>query len=200
MVPQSWNMSTNSPQSDESDAEKEEVKQEEGDKASQDQDAANASKTDGSTSSKPKALTDKKGKSLKRPGSPNLSEMESSGNESSRKRVKKQATGSVRGSRASTPMSSSQRSKAVTGVMSDGEATGGEMSDAGRTKKKAPRVMVMSGSHGKGTPSSSRAGSPAPASGQASPGMCLPYPTFNFGSVLLKLSISRFSIAISPRA
>ncbi|KUI68400.1 Transcription initiation factor IIF subunit alpha [Cytospora mali] len=151
-------------ESDESDAEKDEVKQEEGEKATQDQDPA---KTEGSTSGKPKTLSDKKGKSLKRPGSPNLSEMESSGNESSRKRIKKQATGSVRGSRASTPMSSSQRAKAVTGAMSDGEATGGEMSDAGR-KKKVPRVTVVSGSHNKGTPSSSRAGSPVP-SGQASP-------------------------------
>lgn len=157
-------------ESDESDVEDKEVKQEEGEKGSQDQDAANASKAEGSTSGKPKALSDKKGKSLKRPGSPNLSEMESSGNESSRKRVKKQATGSVRGSRASTPMSSSQRAKAATGAMSDGEATGGEMSDAGRTKKKVPRVTVVSGSHSKGTPTSSRAGSPAPAAGQASPG------------------------------
>ncbi|ROW08103.1 hypothetical protein VPNG_06139 [Cytospora leucostoma] len=154
-------------ESDESDAEKEEVKQEEGEKASQDQDATGSQKAEGSTSGKPKALADKKGKSLKRPGSPNLSEMESSGNESSRKRVKKQATGSVRGSRASTPMSSSQRIK--TGAMSDGEATGGEMSDAGYAKKKVPRVTMVSGSHSKGTPTSSRAGSPAPVAGQTSP-------------------------------
>lgn len=126
--------------------------------------------------------------------------MESSGNESSRKRVKTQATGSVRGSRASTPMSGSQRAKAATGAMSDGEATGGEISDAGRTKKKASRVAVVSGSHNKGTPSSSRAGSPAPAAGQASPGMRPSQKALILGSASLTLSKSRFSITIPPRA
>lgn len=134
-----------------------------------------AAKGAGPASGKPKALPDvKKGKSLKRPGSPNLSEMESSGNESSRKRAKKQATGSVPGSRSSTPLPSSQRAKLATGAMSDGEATGGEMSDAGRAKKKGHKVTVVSGTHGKGTPTGSRAGSPAPAASQAPPsGMCL---------------------------
>lgn len=99
--------------------------------------------------------------------------MESSGNESSRKRAKKQATGSVQGSRSSTPMPNSQRAKLATGAMSDGEATGGEMSDAGRAKKKGHKVTVVSGTHGKGTPTGSRAGSPAPAASQAPSGMCL---------------------------
>lgn len=113
--------------------------------------------------------------------------MESSGNESSRKRVKKQATGSVRGSRASTPMSSSQRIK--TGAMSDGEATGGEMSDAGYAKKKVPRVTMVSGSQSKGTPASSRAGSPAPVAGQTSPsGMRPTHPSLEFGTGLLTVT------------
>ncbi|KAK2614415.1 hypothetical protein N8I77_001246 [Diaporthe amygdali] len=155
---------------DDSDEDKE-VKQEEGEKTAADAATAGASKGAGTTSAKPKALPDgKKGKSLKRPGSPNLSEMESSGNESSRKRAKKQATGSVQGSRSSTPLPSSQRAKLAAGAMSDGEATGGEMSDAGRAKKKGHKVTVVSGTHGKGTPTGSRASSPAPAAGQAPSG------------------------------
>lgn len=167
---------TSSKSEDDSDDEKE-VKQEDGDKgdkAAADAASGSATKGAGPPSGKPKALPDgKKSKSLKRPGSPNLSEMESSGNESSRKRAKKQATGSVQGSRSSTPMPSSQRAKLAAGAMSDGEATGGEMSDAGRAKKKGHKVTVVSGTHGKGTPTGSRAGSPAPAAGQAPSGTCL---------------------------
>lgn len=118
-----------------------------------------------SSSSKLKSAPDsKKVNSLKRPGSPNLSEMESSGNESSRKRPKKTATGSFRDSRASTPVQSSQRLKKAPGAASDGEATGTEMSDGGRNKIKK-KVLVV-GSHGKGTPTGSRAGSPVPGSSQ----------------------------------
>lgn len=129
----------------------------------------------------------KKAKSLKRPGSPNLSE--SSGNESSRKKHKKkhassQPTGTSTPTPGSRPMSpapsasqpaprkssilkltvaSSKLSEISSAppnpspvqgnAMSDGEATGGEMSDVSRPKKLKLRV---------GTPSGSRAGSPAP--------------------------------------
>ena len=133
----------------------------------------------------------KKNKSLKRSGSPNLSE--SSGNESSRKKLKKkhassQPTGTstpISGSRPISPAPSASQSALDTGsrkksivkltvapsklseissappnpspiqsnAMSDGEATGGEMSDGGRPKKLKLRF---------GTPSGSRAGSPLP--------------------------------------
>ena len=133
----------------------------------------------------------KKAKSLKRPGSPNLSE--SSGNESSRKKHKKkhassQPTGTstpIPGSRPMSPAPSSQpapntshRKSSIVkltvapsklseiqsappnpspiqgSAMSDGEATGGEMSDVGKKKK----IKLRLG----GTPAGSRAGSPAP--------------------------------------
>lgn len=127
-------------------------------------------------------------KNNKRPGSPNLSE--SSGNESSRKKLKKkhhssQPTGTstpIPGSRPLSPAPSSQpgqnsRKSSViklnvsgnkvsdiqnnppdpspTSHMSDGEATGGEMSDGG-TKKKIKLKF------GGGSPTGSRSGSPAP--------------------------------------
>lgn len=128
----------------------------------------------------------KKSKStLKRAGSPNLSE--SSGNESSRKKLKKKHHTSpgtsgtstpVPGSRPMSPAPSGQARKSSViklnvnpsklseiqnappnpspvygGSMSDGEATGGEMSDGGKKKKIKLRI---------GSPSGSRAGSPAP--------------------------------------
>ena len=130
----------------------------------------------------------KKAKSLKRPGSPNLSE--SSGNESSRKKHKKKHAPSqplgtstpTPGSRPMSPAPSSPQtaprktsnvlkltvapaklteiasappnpSPGSGNAMSDGEATGGEMSDGSRPRKLKFRV---------GTPSGSRAGSPAP--------------------------------------
>lgn len=102
----------------------------------------------------------KKVNNLKRPGSPNLSEMESSGNESSRKRPKKTATGSFRDSRASTPVPGSQRPKKNPGAASDGEA---EMSDSARHKS---MKTLPVGSHSRGTPVASRAGSPIPGSGE----------------------------------
>ena len=134
----------------------------------------------------------KKAKSLKRPGSPNLSE--SSGNESSRKKHKKkhassQPTGTstpTPGSRPMSPAPSSSQPAPNTNhrkssiikltvapsklseiqsappnpspihgtAMSDGEATGGEMSDVSKKKK----IKLRLG----GTPAGSRAGSPAP--------------------------------------
>ncbi|CAK7204796.1 transcription factor IIF subunit tfg1 [Sporothrix eucalyptigena] len=109
----------------------------------------------------------KKGKSLKRPGSPNLSE--SSGNESSRKKIKKHANGgSVKPSRSTTPLPGQPpRSKIIksgsstgAGALSDGEATGGEMSDGAGTGKR--RIKIV-GAGARSTPTSSRASSPNPA-------------------------------------
>ncbi|EXF84110.1 transcription initiation factor IIF subunit alpha [Colletotrichum fioriniae PJ7] len=108
----------------------------------------------------------KKGKSLKRPGSPNLSE--SSGNESSRKKLKKHAAASVHQSRSSTP--SGGLKSHLKGAMSDGEATGGEMSDGQLRKKKIKLV----GSGARGTPVGSRAGSPVPAASGSKPGSPVP--------------------------
>jgi len=104
----------------------------------------------------------KKGKSLKRPGSPNLSE--SSGTESSRKKKQKKTGGnSVQPSRSGTPLPpgvAGQKHKLGMGSGSDGEATGGEMSDATKRKKK----LKIIGSGARATPTGSRAGSPVPAS------------------------------------
>ncbi|KAL1912642.1 transcription factor IIF subunit tfg1 [Sporothrix stenoceras] len=117
----------------------------------------------------------KKSKSLKRPGSPNLSE--SSGNESSRKKVKKHANGgSVRPSRSSTPLPGQPpRTKILKsgsstggGALSDGEATGGEMSDGAASSKR--RIKIV-GAGARSTPSGSRASSPNPTNaGPLSPG------------------------------
>ncbi|ATY66109.1 Transcription Factor Rap30 interaction [Cordyceps militaris] len=99
---------------------------------------------------------DKKSKSLKRAGSPALSE--SSGNESSRKKMKKTAV-TAPGSRAGTPIPGAVRKKKLgAGSTSDGEATAGEMSDGAGPRKKIKLVASA-----KGTPSASRAGSPVPA-------------------------------------
>jgi transcription initiation factor TFIIF subunit alpha len=100
----------------------------------------------------------KKGKSLKRPGSPTLSE--SSGNESTRKKQKK-VTAAALGSRPGTPglsQTTVRRPKITAGSGSDGEATAGEMSDGAMQKKK---IKLVGSS--RGTPSASRAGSPNPA-------------------------------------
>lgn len=80
------------------------------------------------------------------------------------------------------------------------------MSDAGRVKnKKSHKVTVVSGTHGKGTPTGSRAGSPAPAAGQAPPsGMCYAVSQFgvthrSFVTALLTELVSRLSIAHPSR-
>lgn len=136
---------------------------------------ASGSSTKGTTTPQGKAKPDalKKGKSLKRPGSPNLSE--SSGNESSRKKARKQAIASGQGSRATTPLPPSQaaasqgsRAKGA-GFMSDGEGTAGEMSDGGKIKKK----IKIIGTGAKNSPTGSRAGSPVPSllAAQLAPGM-----------------------------
>lgn len=82
------------------------------------------------------------------------------------------------------------------------------MSDAGRAKKKAHKVTVVSGTHGKGTPTGSRAGSPAPGASQAPSGRCphaTPFSPAYFTTreyllwALLTGVIFRFSIARSPQ-
>lgn len=113
----------------------------------------------------------KKGKSLKRPGSPMVSD--SSGTESTRKNKKKKvgpSTSSLGGSRSTTPMPGGLPRRPGAGSGSDGEATGAEMSDGagGKKKKKKSRTHLGTGTGAKGTPVGSRAGSPAPpASGNA---------------------------------
>ncbi|ESZ97938.1 hypothetical protein SBOR_1661 [Sclerotinia borealis F-4128] len=140
----------------------------------------------------------KKSKSLKRPGSPNLSE--SSGNESTRKKHKKKHIGSsqptgtstpIPGSRPMSPTPSSQpppgqaqRKSSIVkisvnpselsrissmppnpqGATSDGEATGGEMSDGAGGKKK--KITIRMG----GSPTASQPGSPAPGRSNGSRG------------------------------
>ncbi|ENH75255.1 Transcription initiation factor IIF subunit alpha [Fusarium oxysporum f. sp. cubense race 1] len=104
--------------------------------------------------------------SLKRAGSPALSE--SSGNESSRKKLKKNVT-SATGSRSGTPLlqGGAARRPTAAGSGSDGEATAGEMSDGAAPKRKKLKLVSSSA---RGTPSASRAGSPNPTQGAASPG------------------------------
>ncbi|KAI1881393.1 hypothetical protein JX265_000219 [Neoarthrinium moseri] len=114
----------------------------------------------------------KKGKSLKRPGSPMVSD--SSGNESTRKTKKKKlgpSTASLAGSRSGTPVPGSQSRRAGAGSGSDAEATGGEMSDGALAKKKKKKLAthLATGTGSRGTPTGSRAGSPAPPSGARSP-------------------------------
>ncbi|KAG6018300.1 hypothetical protein E4U43_005717 [Claviceps pusilla] len=98
--------------------------------------------------------------SLKRAGSPALSE--SSGNESSRKKMKTTAAGAS-GSRSGTPASQShlmQRNPAGQGSLSDGEATVGEMTDGAVAQKRKAAKLV--GSNARATSSTPRAGSPTP--------------------------------------
>ncbi|KAG5928895.1 hypothetical protein E4U42_007762 [Claviceps africana] len=102
----------------------------------------------------------KKTKSLKRAGSPALSE--SSGNESSRKKMKT-TSATAQESRSGTPASQSfmaQRNPAGQGPLSDGEATAGEMTDGVVTQRKAAKLAGSSSP--RGTSSMSRAGSPTP--------------------------------------
>ncbi|KAL2761124.1 hypothetical protein ACRALDRAFT_2024979 [Sodiomyces alcalophilus JCM 7366] len=107
----------------------------------------------------------KKGKSLKRPGSPDLSE--SSETEPSRKKKQKKATGtSVQPSRSGTPLPpgvAGQKPRPGLASTSDGEATGGEMSDGQQQRKKQKKIKLVSGG-ARATPTGSRAGSPSAAS------------------------------------
>ncbi|CAK7270859.1 transcription factor IIF subunit tfg1 [Sporothrix epigloea] len=155
------------------------------DKEKKDEDKADANKDGkdkdkpGTTSGTPKGsttpqgkktsdMTGKKSKSLKRPGSPNLSE--SSGNESSRKKIKKLANGgSVKPSRSSTPLPGQpSRPKIIksgsnsgAGALSDAEATGGEMSDGADSGTGKRRIKIV-GAGARGSPTGSRASSPNP--------------------------------------
>ncbi|KLU85980.1 hypothetical protein MAPG_04999 [Magnaporthiopsis poae ATCC 64411] len=135
---------------------KDEANGKDGEKESESKDAKDkkaAAKGSASASGKSKADTAKGSKSLKRPGSPNLSE--SSGNESSRKKAKKTVTSSVQPSRSGTPLPQRTKVKPPGGATSDGE---GEMSDGGLKKKRSKLG-------GTGTPGGSRAGSPVPTQG-----------------------------------
>lgn len=141
------------------------------DKDGKDKPGAGTGTPKGSTTPQGKKMSDitgKKGKSLKRPGSPNLSE--SSGNESSRKKIKKHANGgSVKLSRSSTPLPGQpSRSKIIKsgsaaggGALSDAEATGGEMSDGADSGTSKRRIKIV-GTGARGSPSGSRASSPNP--------------------------------------
>ncbi|TGO35527.1 hypothetical protein BHYA_0155g00180 [Botrytis hyacinthi] len=123
----------------------------------------------------------KKSKNLKRAGSPNLSE--SSGNESSRKKHKKKHVSSSQPTGTSTPIPGQPQRKSSIVKMSvnsnelsrissstpnpqsatsDGEATGGEMSDGAGSKKK--KITLRMG----GSPTTSRPGSPIPGKSSGS--------------------------------
>lgn len=167
-----WSSSSDENSSDEDEEEKEKEKEEDKkeDDDKKDGDGKDKSKATGSKgtntpSGKPKDSS-KKSKSLKRPGSPALSE--SSGNESSRKKIKHTAT-PAQGSRAGTPLPGGvgvRRSKIGAGSGSDGEATAGEMSDGAAVRK---RKLKLVGS-ARGTPNASRAGSPVATPSGATPG------------------------------
>lgn len=124
-------------------------------KDAKDAGASGATSKGNTTPSGKQKLADKKGK-LKRPGSPNLSD--SSGAESTRKKVKTgKGTSSKAPSRSATPLPGRPR---VGGATSDGEATAGEGSDGGLKLKK--KIKIKTGTGAGGSPSASRAGSPAP--------------------------------------
>lgn len=103
----------------------------------------------------------KKGKSLKRAGSPIVSD--SSGTESTRKKKKKTGptTSSMTGSRSTTPLPRRPGPNST----SDGEGTAGEMSDGAGGKKKKIGTHLGTGTSSRGTPVGSRAASPAPVTG-----------------------------------
>ncbi|KAL7629164.1 transcription factor IIF subunit tfg1 [Parahypoxylon ruwenzoriense] len=145
---------------DESDSDDNE-KDDEEKKADKDKDKPAASGTSSKGTNTPQgkkaaAEAAKKGKSLKRAGSPMVSD--SSGTESTRK--KKKTTHPSSGSRGTTPLPG--RTKPGAGSTSDGEGTAGEMSDGAGSKKK--RLGAL-GTGGRGTPAGSRAGSPVPPQG-----------------------------------
>lgn len=140
-----------------------------------------SSKGNSTPSGRPKHTDALKAKTLKRAGSPNLSE--SSGNESSRKKHKKkhQMSASQPGSRPMSPSPSqsgsgtSPRKSSIIKLnlnpsklseiqsmppnpTSDGEGTAGEMSDGAGGKKKIK--LRLSGSRAGSPTGGSRAGSP----------------------------------------
>ncbi|KAI0889779.1 Rap30/74 interaction domain-containing protein [Annulohypoxylon maeteangense] len=149
---------------DESDSDDDNEKDDEDKKADKDKDGGSTSKG-ASTPQGKKAAAEaaKKGKSLKRPGSPIVSD--SSGTESTRKKKK-----TTHGSRDATPLTD-RRLKPGAGSTSDGEATAGEMSDGAGGKKKRLAPPAAGGiASSRGTPAGSRAGSPVPPQGAAGKG------------------------------
>ncbi|KAF2853023.1 Rap30/74 interaction domain-containing protein [Plenodomus tracheiphilus IPT5] len=90
------------------------------------------------------------GKNKKRPGSPNLSE--ASGNESSRKKHKKNRD----------KLADASRKSSFAGLKGAGSGSDSEMTDAGRVRKekKKKSALVLGGSPS-GSPGTSRAGSPS---------------------------------------
>ncbi|KAI1143359.1 Rap30/74 interaction domain-containing protein [Hypoxylon sp. FL0543] len=141
---------------DESDSDLDNEKEDEEKKA--DKDAGTSSKGMNTPQGKKAAAeAAKKGKSLKRPGSPMVSD--SSGTESTRKKKK-----TAHDSRGTTPLPGGRRAKTGAGSTSDGEGTAGEMSDGAGGKKRLGPGGIGSK---RGTPAGSRAGSPAPPQGAA---------------------------------
>ncbi|RBR19701.1 uncharacterized protein FIESC28_05478 [Fusarium coffeatum] len=164
-----WSSESDDNSSDEDEDEEnkdEEKKDEEKKETGKDDKAQSGSGSKGTnTPSGKKPEGSKKSKSLKRAGSPALSE--SSGNESSRKKLKKNVT-SAADSRSGTPLPQGAAARRAMGAGSgsDGEATAGEMSDGAASKRKKLKLVSHSA---RGTPSASRAGSPNPP-GATSPG------------------------------
>ncbi|KAM0348764.1 hypothetical protein ACHAPU_004203 [Fusarium lateritium] len=162
-----WENSSDDNSSDDEEDEEEDKKEDEKKDAGKEDKAQGGSGSKGTnTPSGKKPESSKKSKSLKRAGSPALSE--SSGNESSRKKLKKNVT-SAAGSRSGTPLPQGAAARRVVGAGSgsDGEVTAGEMSDGAVSKRKKLKLVSQSA---RGTPSASRAGSPNPTQGAASPG------------------------------
>jgi transcription initiation factor TFIIF subunit alpha len=160
-------------QSDSDSDSDEDVKKEEDKDGKEGKDKAEGSSSKGTNTPQGKkaaAEAAKKGKSLKRPGSPLVSD--SSGTESTRTKKKKTgpSTSSLTGSRATTPLPGSQSRRPGAGSGSDGEATAGEMSDGAIARKKKQRSHLGTSTGGNGTPAGgSRAGSPVPGAGNRSP-------------------------------
>ncbi|KAI0003144.1 Rap30/74 interaction domain-containing protein [Xylariaceae sp. FL0662B] len=147
---------------EESESESDSEKKDEDKKTDKDKTATGSSSKGANTPQGKKSAAEaaKKGKSLKRAGSPMVSD--SSGTESTRKKKKTGPTTSVPASRGSTPLPSHPRARTGAGSTSDGEGTAGEMSDGAGGKKKRRGPM---GTGAKGTPTGSRAGSPVPPQG-----------------------------------
>ncbi|KAI1382372.1 Rap30/74 interaction domain-containing protein [Hypoxylon crocopeplum] len=150
---------------DESESDSDNDKEDQDKKADKDKDKDAGTASKGSNTPQGKktgADAAKKGKSLKRAGSPLVSD--SSGTESTRKRKK-----TAHGSRGTTPLP--RRGKGGAGSTSDGEGTAGEMSDGAGGKRKRLNASVKGGRGSKrGTPAGSRAASPAPPQGAANRG------------------------------
>ncbi|KAI1761208.1 Rap30/74 interaction domain-containing protein [Hypoxylon sp. FL1150] len=148
---------------DESDSDSDSEKEGEEKKAEKDKGAGTPSKGANTPQGKKAAAeAAKKGKSLKRAGSPMVSD--SSGTESTRKKKK-----TTHGSRATSPVPSGRRGKPGVGSTPDGEGTAGEMSDGAGGKKNRLSVKPPgAGGSRKGTPAGSRATSPVPPQGGAS--------------------------------